>query len=49
MNDTQAYIQFLEQEIEVLRSTYDPLAEGTGHYNTALGVLKQRIEQLKQK
>ena len=47
MNDTQTYIHVLEQEIQALQGLYDPLAEGTGHYNTAIGVLKQRIEQLK--
>jgi hypothetical protein len=47
MIDNQTHIQALEQEVQALQELYDPKAEGTGHYNTAIGVLKQRIMQLK--
>ena len=47
MIDNQMYIQALEQEVQALQELYNPQAEGTGHYNTAIGVLKQRIAQLK--
>jgi uncharacterized protein HemX len=47
MIDNQMYRQALEQEVQALQELYDPKAEGTGHYNTAISVLKQRIAQLK--
>ena len=42
------YIQVLQNEIDVLSSKYyKPKTEGTGHFNTAISVLKFRIEELK--
>ena len=43
----EEYIAVLETEVEVLRRYYKPETEGTGHFNTAIGVLKHRIEELK--
>lgn len=44
----EEYIAVLETEAEtLLRYYYNPDAEGTGHFNTAASVLKQRIEELK--
>jgi hypothetical protein len=44
----EEYIAVLETEIETLRRYYfDPYTEGTGHYNTAIGVLQFRISQIK--
>jgi len=44
----EKYIAVLETEIETLsRYYFKPMEEGTGHFNTAIGVLKHRIEELK--
>ena len=44
----EQYIAVLETEVETLsRYYFKPQEEGTGHFNTAIGVLKQRIEELK--
>ena len=44
----EEYIAVLETEVETLkRYYYKPMEEGTGHFNTALGVLQHRIEELK--
>jgi len=44
----EEYIAVLETEKEVLlRYYYNIDAEGTGHFNTAAGVLQQRIDELK--
>ena len=44
----EEYIAVLETEIETLsRYYFKPMEEGTGHFNTAIGVLKHRIEELK--
>jgi hypothetical protein len=43
----QEYIYVLQSEVEILeRDYYKPQSEGTGHFNTAIGVLKLRIEEL---
>ena len=43
----EEYIAVLETEIETLsRYYFKPMEEGTGHFNTAIGVLKHRIEEL---
>ena len=49
MNVTnEEYISVLEAEVELLRVNYfKPETEGTGHYNTAISVLKHRIEELR--
>lgn len=45
--DKDTYIQVLENEITVLKNKYfKPHEEGTGHFNTAISVLKQRIEDI---
>lgn len=44
----EEYIAVLETEMETLsRYYYKPNEGGTGHFNTAISVLKQRIEELK--
>ena len=43
----EEYIAVLETEVEVLRRYYKPETEGTGHFNTAIGVLEHRIKELK--
>jgi hypothetical protein len=44
----EEYIAVLETEVETLSLYYyKPETEGTGNYNTAIGVLKHRIEELK--
>lgn len=44
----EEYIAVLETELETLsRYYYKPMQEGTGHFNTAISVLKLRIEELK--
>ena len=38
----------LEREVKILKDEYyTPNEEGTGHFNTAIGVLEYRIEKLK--
>ena len=44
----EEYIAVLENEVETLsRYYYKPMEEGTGSFNTAIGVLQHRIEELK--
>ena len=44
----EEYIAVLETEVETLsRYYFKPEEEGTGHFNTAIHVLQQRIEELK--
>jgi hypothetical protein len=44
----EEYIAVLETERETLvRYYYKPHEEGTGHFNTAAGVLEHRINELK--
>lgn len=44
----EEYIAVLQTEAETLRRYYfNPDAEGTGHYNTAISVLEHRIQELK--
>ena len=42
----EIYIQVLQKEIIELKKKFNPSLEGTGHYNTAIGVLTERIEEL---
>lgn len=45
----EEYIAVLQTEVETLRRFYyRPLEEGTGHFNTAIGVLEQRIKDLQE-
>ena len=45
----EEYIAVLETEVETLRRYYyNPHAEGTGHFNTAISVLELRIKELKE-
>lgn len=47
-NFTNMYLAVLDNEIEVLRREYfKPQEEGTGHFNTAISVLQQRIDEVK--
>ena len=44
----EEYIAVLENEVETLRRYYyKPETEGTGHFNTAIGVLERRIQELR--
>jgi len=45
--DKTEYIDVLNKEIRLLKSRFDPNQEGTGHYNTAISVLQDRVEELK--
>ena len=45
--DKTEYIDVLNKEIRLLKSRFDPNQEGTGHYNTAINVLQDRVEELK--
>jgi len=43
----EEYIYVLQSEVDILeKDYYKPQSEGTGHFNTAIGVLKLRIEEL---
>ena len=43
----EEYVAVLMNEIETLRRHYyKPAEEGTGHFNTAISVLEQRIIEL---
>jgi hypothetical protein len=43
----EEYIAVLENEAETLRRYYyKPNTEGTGHFNTAISVLEERIKEL---
>ena len=43
----EEYIAVLQNEVEILRRYYyNPQTEGTGHFNTAIGVLGVRIKEL---
>ena len=43
----EQYIAVLETEVEVLGRYYKPETEGTGNFNTAIGVLQRRIEEIR--
>ena len=45
--DKTEYIDVLNKEIRLLKSRFAPNQEGTGHYNTAISVLQDRVEELK--
>jgi hypothetical protein len=43
----EEYVAVLQTEVETLRRYYyNPDAEGTGHFNTAISVLEQRIKEI---
>jgi hypothetical protein len=43
----EEYVAVLMNEVETLRSYYyKPNEEGTGHFNTAINVLENRINEL---
>jgi hypothetical protein len=44
--DTETYINVLKKELDFLSNRYKPLEEGTGHINTAMYVIRSRIEEL---
>lgn len=44
--DKTEYIAVLRKEIQVLETRYNPGEEGTGHFNTAISVLRERIKEL---
>ena len=44
--DKDVYIKVLKKEISVLKTRYNPLEEGTGHFNTTISVLEERVKEL---
>ncbi len=43
----EEYIAVLQNEVEILRRFYyNPNTSGTGHFNTAISVLEQRIGEV---
>ena len=44
--DKKEYISVLKKEIDVLKLRYKPETEGTGHFNTTISVLQDRISEL---
>jgi hypothetical protein len=44
--DKAEYIAVLKKEIQVLKTRFDPNQEGTGHFNTAIHVLQDRVAEL---
>jgi len=40
------YVVVLKKEIEVLKERYNADTEGTGHFNTAISVLQDRVKEL---
>ncbi len=47
-NFTNMYLAILNNEIAVLKQEYfKPQEEGTGHFNTAISVLQQRVDEIK--
>ena len=47
-NFTNMYLAILNNEIAVLKRDYfKPQEEGTGHFNTAISVLQQRVDEIK--
>lgn len=44
--DKTEYIAVLRKEIQVLKTRHNPYEEGTGHFNTAISVLENRIKEL---
>ena len=44
----EEYIAVLQNEVEILRRYYyNPNTSGTGHFNTAISVLEQRIDEVR--
>ena len=46
--DKTEYISVLRKEIQVLKTRYNPSSEGTGHFNTTIFVLEDRIKEIEQ-
>jgi hypothetical protein len=44
--DRDEYIKVLQKEVSILKTRFNPNEEGTGHYNTAISVLQNRIEEI---
>jgi hypothetical protein len=45
----EEYVAVLKNEVETLRRYYfNPDAEGTGHFNTAISVLEMRIKEIEE-
>ena len=44
--DKETHIKVLQYEIANLGKKYQPTEEGTGHFNTAISVLKARIKEI---
>ena len=49
MTDFYTHVNVLKQEIEILKEIYyNPNIEGTGRYNTAIGVLEERVKEIEE-
>ena len=46
--DREVYLSVLKKEISVLQTKYKPHEEGTGHFNTAISVLQERIKEIEE-
>ena len=44
--DKDEYIKVLKKEVSVLQTRFKPHEEGTGHFNTAISILNERIKEL---
>jgi len=45
----EEYVAVLKNQVETLRRYYfNPYAEGTGHFNTAISVLEHRIKEIEE-
>ena len=45
----EEYVAVLKNEVETLRRYYfNRRGEGTGHFNTAIGVLEMRIKEIEE-
>jgi len=42
----EEYIKVLKKEVSVLQTRFKPHEEGTGHFNTTISVLNERINEL---
>ena len=44
----EEYVAVLKNEVEILKTYYKPETEGTGHFNTAITVLENRIKEIEE-
>ena len=48
LTDREVYLSVLKKEISVLQTKYKSHEEGTGHFNTAISVLQERIKEIEE-